>query len=62
MSTPWSYRSLPDSELAVVPGTSHALLHDKPELVTSLVRDFLTTAAEPTAIPIRRAPAEPVTG
>lgn len=49
------YRSLPDSELAVVPGTSHDLLHDKPEVVTQPVQSFLTTEAAPTAIPIRRA-------
>ena len=49
------YRGLPRSELAVVPGTSHHLLHDKPQLVTQLVTTFLTTDATRTALPIRRA-------
>ncbi|WP_114559060.1 alpha/beta fold hydrolase [Desertihabitans aurantiacus] len=49
------YRALPRAELAVVPGTSHGLLHDKPELVTRLVREFLEQDARPTLIPIRRA-------
>jgi pimeloyl-ACP methyl ester carboxylesterase len=51
------YRGLPDAELAVVPGTSHVLVVEKPELVTTLVLDFLTTAPVPTIWPARRAPA-----
>jgi len=55
------YRGLPDAQLAVVPGTSHLLLHEKPELCTRLVGDFLTGAPVPTWMPIRRAvaPEEP---
>jgi pimeloyl-ACP methyl ester carboxylesterase len=34
-------RALPDSQLAVVPGTSHAVPWEKPELVNRLVLDFL---------------------
>jgi pimeloyl-ACP methyl ester carboxylesterase len=49
------YRSLPRGELAVVPGTSHTLLLEKPELCTTLVTDFLTTGPVPTMVPIRRA-------
>jgi pimeloyl-ACP methyl ester carboxylesterase len=49
------YRSIPDSELAVVPGTSHLLLVEKPEQVTGLVLDFLTRGPVPTIAPIRRA-------
>ena len=49
------YRSLPEAELAVVPGTSHVLVMEKPELVTQLVLDFLTSDAVPTIMPIRRA-------
>jgi pimeloyl-ACP methyl ester carboxylesterase len=49
------YRGIPDSELAVVPGTSHTLLLEKPELCLDLVRTFLTTDAAPTMVPIRRA-------
>ena len=39
------YRGLPEAELAVVPGTSHVLVVEKPALVTRLVLDFLV--AEP---------------
>jgi pimeloyl-ACP methyl ester carboxylesterase len=35
------YRGLPDAQLAVVPGTSHLLLHERPRLCTSLVAEFL---------------------
>lgn len=48
------YRSLPQAELAIVPGTSHDLLHDKSDLVTHLVADFLASEPPVTAIPIRR--------
>jgi pimeloyl-ACP methyl ester carboxylesterase len=34
--------ALPDSQLAVVPGTSHAVPMEKPELVNRLILDFLT--------------------
>lgn len=36
------YRSLPQAELAVVPGTSHGLLVEKPYLCNALIADFLT--------------------
>ena len=49
------YRSLPQAELAVVPGTSHVLILEKPALVTQLALDFLTTDPVPTIMPIRRA-------
>jgi pimeloyl-ACP methyl ester carboxylesterase len=48
------YRGIPDAELAVVPGTSHVLILEKPELVARLVLDFLTTEPVATRIPIRR--------
>lgn len=48
------YRGLPDAELAVVPGASHVLVTEKPELVTTLVLDFLTTEPVDTVIPIHR--------
>jgi pimeloyl-ACP methyl ester carboxylesterase len=53
------YRALPNSELAVVPGTSHFLLQEKPALCNSIILDFLTTDSVPTVAPIRRAPARP---
>jgi len=34
-------RALPDSQLAVVPGTSHALPLEKPDLVLRLILDFI---------------------
>jgi pimeloyl-ACP methyl ester carboxylesterase len=49
------YRGLPDAELAIVPGTSHGLLHEKAELCNALIVDFLTTDPLPTLVPIRRA-------
>ena len=49
------YRGLQDAQLAIVPATSHLLLHEKPELCTRLVTDFLTTDPAPTMMPIRRA-------
>ena len=48
------YRGIPDAELTVVPGTSHVLILEKPELVALLVLDFLTTDPVPTRVPIRR--------
>jgi pimeloyl-ACP methyl ester carboxylesterase len=49
------YRGLPDGELAVVPGTSHGLLVEKPELCNGMVIEFLTTDPVPQMAPIRRA-------
>jgi pimeloyl-ACP methyl ester carboxylesterase len=49
------YRLLPNGELAVVPGTSHFLLQEKPELCDAIVLDFLLHEPVPTVAPIRRA-------
>lgn len=49
------YRSIPDSELAVVPGTSHALIVEKLDLCNRIIVDFLTNDPVPTFMPIRRA-------
>ena len=49
------YRALPAGELAVVPGTSHGLLVEKPDLCHLLITDFLTRDPVPTFAPIRRA-------
>ena len=51
------YDALPNAELAVVPGTSHFLTQEKPQLVNAIVLDFLTNEPVPTVAPIRRAPA-----
>ncbi|MDQ3782253.1 MAG: alpha/beta hydrolase [Actinomycetota bacterium] len=53
------YRALPDSELSVVPGTSHFLLQEKPEACNSIIIDFLTAGPVVTVAPVRRAPAQP---
>ncbi|MGW0612772.1 alpha/beta fold hydrolase [Streptomyces sp. NPDC002788] len=49
------YRAVPDAELAVVPGTSHALFMEKPDQVNRLVLDFLANDPVPTMLPLRRA-------
>ncbi|MFH8989590.1 alpha/beta fold hydrolase [Streptomyces sp. NPDC017940] len=50
------YEALPNAELAVVPGTSHFLTQEKPDLVNALVLDFLSTdKTARTIAPIRRA-------
>jgi len=49
------YRAIPRSELAVVPGTSHAVVMEKPEILNRLVLDFLEKDPVETMIPIRRA-------
>jgi pimeloyl-ACP methyl ester carboxylesterase len=48
------YRSLPRGELAVVPGTSHGLLVEKPRLCNQIMLDFLEHEAAATVAPIRR--------
>ncbi|MGH9846698.1 MAG: alpha/beta fold hydrolase [Blastocatellia bacterium] len=50
--------AIPNSELAVVPGTSHALVWEKPPLVSRLVLDFLGNEPVTTILPIRRAATE----
>jgi pimeloyl-ACP methyl ester carboxylesterase len=49
------YRAIGDAELMVVPGTSHGLLVEKPDLCNDVILQFLTTDPEPTLAPIRRA-------
>ena len=49
------YRALLDAELAVVPGTSHGLLHEKATLCNRILLDFLTEDPVPTLAPVRRA-------
>lgn len=49
------YESLAQAQLAVVPGTSHAVFVEKPELVNRLILDFLAEREPPsTLLPIRR--------
>lgn len=49
------YRAIGDGELMVVPGTSHGLLVEKPDLCNDVIVQFLTTDPVPTLAPIRRA-------
>jgi pimeloyl-ACP methyl ester carboxylesterase len=51
------YRSLPAAELAVVPGTSHGLMVEKPDLCNRLITEFLASDPVQTFAPIRRAAA-----
>ena len=48
------YEAIPGSELAIVPGTSHFLLQEKPALCNAIILEFLTTEPVPTVAPIRR--------
>jgi pimeloyl-ACP methyl ester carboxylesterase len=48
------YRSVPGAELAVVPGTSHALLMEKPAIANGIILDFLDLEPVPTMLPVRR--------
>jgi pimeloyl-ACP methyl ester carboxylesterase len=49
------FESIPDAQLAIVPGTSHMIQFEKPVLVNQLIIDFLTETAPPgTMFPIRR--------
>ncbi|ASU85934.1 alpha/beta hydrolase [Nocardiopsis gilva YIM 90087] len=51
------YRAIPNSELAIVPGTSHFLLQEKAEACNAVIIDFLANAPVPTVAPVRRVPA-----
>lgn len=50
------YRGIPEAELLVVPGTSHGLLAEKPDLCNGVIVEFLATEPVSTLAPIRRAP------
>jgi pimeloyl-ACP methyl ester carboxylesterase len=45
-------RTLPDAQLAVVPGASHAAPLEKPELVNRLILEFLSDEQAPKMMPI----------
>jgi len=50
------YEALQEAELGIVPGTSHLLTLEKPDLVNRLVLDFLAETGPPeTIVPMRRA-------
>ena len=45
-------KAIPDAQLAVVPGTSHALPIEKPGLVNQLLADFLSDQQTPKYLPM----------
>jgi pimeloyl-ACP methyl ester carboxylesterase len=49
------YRALHNAELAVLPNASHLLLMEYAETVRAMIKNFLTTEAAPTLMPIARA-------
>ena len=49
------FHAIPDAELAVVPGTSHFLSAEKPQLVNGIILSFLENDPSPTMMPVRRA-------
>ena len=49
------YRAIPNSELAIIPGTSHFLPQEKPAAVNRVLIDFLGTDPVQTVAPVRRA-------
>lgn len=51
------YRAITNSELAIVPGTSHFLLQEKAAVCNAIIIDFLSNDPVPTVAPVRRAPA-----
>lgn len=59
------YRAIPQAQLAVVPGASHAVLKEHPRETTALIQRFLRGPVPPeTMSPIRRrsVPLRPATG
>jgi pimeloyl-ACP methyl ester carboxylesterase len=50
------YEGIPQGQLAIVPGTSHFLVKEKPGLVQAIIKDFLSDLTPPiTRVPVRRA-------
>src|SRR5215831_136520 len=49
------YAALPNAELAIVPGTSHFLTQEKPDIVNTILVDLLTRQPIATVAPVRRA-------
>lgn len=51
------YRAMPNREWAIIPGTSHGLLVEKPDICNSIILDFLCNEPVQFFAPIRRASA-----
>jgi pimeloyl-ACP methyl ester carboxylesterase len=56
------YRAIPNSQLAIVPGTSHLVPLEKPGQVNHLILDHLANEPIETLFPVRRARAAGATG
>ena len=49
------YESLPQGQLAIIPGTSHFVIKEKPELTQMAIKQFLADLTPPiTRVPVRR--------
>lgn len=49
------YEAIPQGQLAIIPGTSHFVVKEKPELVQAVIKQFLADLSAPiTRAPIRR--------
>jgi pimeloyl-ACP methyl ester carboxylesterase len=49
------FEALPRGQLAIIPGASHAIFMDKPDLLNAIVLDFLAQEGDPrTVLPVRR--------
>ena len=49
------YEAISDSRLAIIPGASHLIDKDQPELLNKVIRDFLLDSSYPTTLmPVRR--------
>lgn len=50
------YEALPHGQLAVIPGASHGVFMEKPDLLNRIVLDYLAEQGDPqTILPVRRA-------
>ena len=53
------YEALENSRLAIIPGASHLIDKDQPELLNKVIRDFLLNHEYPTTLmPVRRKKSE----
>jgi pimeloyl-ACP methyl ester carboxylesterase len=49
------YEAIENSRLAIIPGSSHLIDKDQPELLNKIIRDFLLKSDYPiTLMPVRR--------
>lgn len=49
------YEAIPEGQLAIIPGTSHYVVKEKPELVQAVIKQFLADLSTPvTRAPVRR--------